>query len=83
VSRRPGHSAFTVTPFDAISRASDLVSPTRPDFVAAYTVWPALPWIATALDMFTILPHFSRSIPRSAACAHRNDPRRFVAIVCS
>ena len=59
------------------------MSPRRPDFVAAYTVWPALPWIATALDMFTIRPHFSRSMLRRAALEHRNDPRRFVVIVRS
>ena len=35
VSSNPGHSALTVTPLDAISRARDFVSPTRPDLVAA------------------------------------------------
>ena len=70
-------------PFAATSRASDFVRPSRPAFVAAYTVCPALPWIATALDMFTIRPHFSRSMPRSAAREQRNEPRRFVVIVRS
>ena len=50
---------------------------------AAYTVWPALPCSATAEDMFTIRPNLARSMPRSAACVHRNEPRTFVAITRS
>ena len=82
MSSRPGQIALTVTPLDATSRASDFVMPTSPAFVAAYTVWPAFPWSATALDTLMMRPHFSRSMPRSAALAHRNAPRRFTSIVC-
>jgi hypothetical protein len=65
------------------SRARDFVRPSRALFEAPYTVCPALPWIATALDMFTMRPHFSRSMPRIAACEHRNAPFTFVVIVLS
>jgi hypothetical protein len=67
VSRSPGQTALTVMPFAPTSRASDFVMPTRADFDAAYAVWPAFPWIATAEDMFTMRPHRARSMPRSAA----------------
>ena len=70
-------------PLAPTSRASDFVSPSSAVFDAAYTVCPAFPRIATALDMFTMRPHFSRSIPRIAAWAHRNAPLTLVSITWS
>src|SRR3990172_7790423 len=81
VSTSPGHTTLTVMPREPTSRAGDVVKPTSALFYAPYTVWPAFPRIATAEDMFTIRPQRALSIPRSAACEHRNAPRTFVDMV--
>ena len=76
VSIHPGLTALTRMLRLPTSRASDLVSPIRPAFAAAYAVWPALPCSPTTLVRFTMLPPRCFIIGRTAALERWNAEAR-------
>src|ERR1700687_2217471 len=79
----PGHTALTVIPDPATSRASDSVKAMTAAFDVVYAVLCGIVYLTIADAMLTIRPHCCLRMGPTAARDIRNTPRTFTAMTRS